>query len=329
MKTPLTFSVIIPVRKINNNLVSETIPKIIAQNYQNFEIIVLPDKSNTQKLPKTRIISTFPVTGPAQKRDIGAQKSKGEILAFLDDDAYPSRDWLKNALKYFQKSGGRIAAVCGPGVTPFDDNLWQKASGWIWSTWLGAGGAGVYRCIPQKKREVDDFPTFNLLIRKDDFLKVGGFDSHFWPGEDTKICLDLVQKLGKKIVYDPKILVYHHRRPLFGPHLKQVGNYGLHRGHFARILPETSARIGYLIPVLFTLGLIFGFLFSLFHPVFLVIYLVIVSFYLLLLSKEGILIFAKEKNVKLSFLVMLGIFLTHFWYGLRFIQGYFSRHLKQ
>lgn len=323
-----TFSVVIPVREISNYLVRETIPAIIKQTYPNFEIIVLPDKKSSLKFPQTRIIPTFPETGPARKRDIGAQKSHGEILAFLDDDAYPSKNWLKNAVKYFEEEN-EVTAVCGPGVTPPHDNLYQKASGWVWSTWLGAGGAGVYRCVPQKAREVDDFPTFNFLVRKDDFLKVGGFDSHFWPGEDTKICLDLGEKLRKKIIYDPKILVYHHRRPLFKPHLDQVGNYGLHRGHFARILPKTSARMGYLIPVFFTVGLLTGLLLVLYRPSFLLVYLAAILFYLTLLTMEIIGIFFTEKNLKLSLLVALGIFLTHFWYGLRFIQGYFSKKLEQ
>lgn len=327
-KSP-TFSVIIPVKAVNNYLREETIPKILEQSCADFEVIILPDRKTSQKFPKTRVIPTYPKTGPAQKRDLGVQRSRGKILAFLDDDAYPSENWLKVALSYFLKSDSQIAAVCGPGVTPPHDNLWQKASGWIWSTWLGAGGAGIYRCVPMKKREVDDFPTFNLLIRKDDFLKVGGFDSHFWPGEDTKLCLDLVHKLGKKIIYDPKILVYHHRRSLFEPHLRQIGNYGLHRGYFARVLPRTSARKGYLTPVVFTLGLFLGFLLTSFHPLFSFIYLGVISIYLLLLIKEGIYIYKQEKNLKLSFLVMIGIFLTHVWYGLRFVQGYFSRNLKQ
>ena len=321
-----TFSVIIPVKEINDYLTKETIPKILSQSYQGFEIIILPDKKTSQKFPKTRII---PVRGgPAKKRDLGAEESKGKILAFLDDDAYPSKNWLKSALKHFQKKN-RVAAVCGPGITPSQDNLQQKASGWVWSTWLGAGGAGVYRCVPKEKREVDDFPTFNLSIKKEDFLKVGGFDSHFWPGEDTKICLDLVHKIGKKIIYDPNVLVYHHRRALFLPHLRQVGNYGLHRGYFARVLPQTSARIGYLAPVFFALGLIIGVPLSFANPVFFSIFASVIFLYLLLLLKEGTWLFLREKNLKLSFLVMTGIFSTHFWYGLRFMQGYFSKNLKQ
>lgn len=328
MSENLIFSVIIPTREISAYLIEETIPKLLEQTFQDFEIIILPDKKTNKKFTKTKIIPTSPKTGPAEKRDLGVQKSHGRILAFLDDDAYPAKSWLENASGYF-KDGSQTTAVCGPGITPPQDNLWQKGSGWVWSTWLGAGGAGVYRCVRQKKREVDDYPTFNLLVGKEDFLKVGGFSSHFWPGEDTQICLSLVQKLGKKIIYDPKILVYHHRRPLFLPHLKQIGNYGLHRGYFARIFPETSARLGYLAPVFFTIVLIIGLPVSFYNPFIHMIYSWMIGIYLLLLIKEGIFVYLQEKSLTLSLLVMGGIFLTHFWYGLRFIQGYFSQNLKQ
>ncbi len=324
MKKDILISIVIPVRKIND-YIRESIPKILEQSYINFEIIILPDQETTEKFPKTRIISSWPQNGPADKRDKGASLAKGEILSFLDDDAYPDKNWLENAVDYF--SDNDIVAVCGPGVTPPSVSLLEKASGWISASTLG-GGPYTYRFLPQAKRKVDDYPSMNLFVRKEDFEKIGGFDSNFWPGEDTKLCLDLVN-LGKKIIYDPKILVYHHRRPLFKPHLKQNGGYGLHRGHFARILPQTSLRLAYLIPVIFTLGLLVGPFLILMNPFFAYLYLGAISVYILLLIKEGIWVYGFEKNLKLSSLVMLGIFLTHAWYGLRFIQGFFTPKLTK
>lgn len=321
-------SIIIPVKKINDYLRQETIPAILKQVYKNFEIIILPDKRTKEKFAKTRIVPTWPKTGPADKRDIGVKKAKEEILAFLDDDSYPDKNWLGEAVKIF-KEGDGIAGVCGPALTPSHNTLRQKASGYVWSTWLGSGGAGTYRCTISSRREVDDYPSVNLLVRKGDFIKVGGFDSHFWPGEDTKLCLDLTKKLKKKIVYDPKVLVYHHRRAIFGPHLKQISRYAIHRGHFARILPETSLKIGYLIPALFVLGLIFGFfLFSL-YPVFKLIYLTTVGIYLVALLATASQVYLKEKNFKLAFLVIPSIFITHLVYGILFIKGFFSSKLKR
>lgn len=333
-------SIIIPVKKINDYLRKETIPAILKQTYRDLEIIILPDKKTKEKSAswqtKTRIIPTWPKTGPADKRDIGAKKAKGEILAFLDDDSYPDKNWLKNAVKIF--NSGQIAAVCGPAITPPNDNLRQKASGYVWSTWLGSKGAGTYRCAIGPRREVDDYPTVNFLVRKKDFLKVGGFDSHFWPGEDTKLCLDLTRKLKKKIIYDPKVLVYHHRREVFGPHLKQISRYAIHRGHFARILPETSFRIGYFIPTFFVLGLlgtpVLIFLLEIFQfciisiPLFL-LYLASVFVYFLLLLITVAEVYLKERNLRLALLIVPSIFVTHLVYGILFIKGFLSPKLRQ
>jgi len=338
-------SIIIPVKAINDYLLLETLPAILSQTYQNFEIIIVPDKPSKEKFsarggpafgwPKTTIVSSWPKTGPADKRDLGVKKARGEILAFLDDDSYPDKNWLKNAIRTFNQSPttnyqSLFSAVCGPTLTPpHNNNLRQKASGYVWSTWLGSGGAGTYRGTIDTRREVDDYPSVNFLVRKKDFLSVGGFDSHFWPGEDTKLCYDLVYKLGKKIIYDPKVLVYHHRRAVFGPHLKQISRYAIHRGHFARILPKTSLRLGYFIPTLFVLGLGGGFFLSFIHPIFKFIYFSAIGIYLVALLATIIQVYLKEKNLKLAVLVIPSIFVTHVVYGILFIKGFFSLKLKR
>lgn len=327
MKTPVV-SVIIPVKEINDYLRKETIPALFGQSYKKLEIIILPNQPSGEKFPKTKIIATWPKIGPADKRDLGAKKAQGEILAFLDDDSYPVKNWLKNALAIFS-SQSLVVAVCGPTLTPAEDNLYQKASGYVWSTWLGSGGAGTFRCSIASRREVDDYPTVNLLVRKKDFLAVGGFDSKFWPGEDTKLCHDLVYKLKKKIIYDPNVLVYHHRREVFGPHLKQISRYALHRGHFARILPKTSFRLGYFIPSFFVIGLLGGPIAILVLPFLLIPYLLICFFYLFLLLFVAVRVWSKEKDFQLAFLVIPSILLTHLIYGPLFIKGYLAPKLKE
>jgi len=80
---------------------------------------------------------------------------------------------------------------------------------------------------------------------------------------------DIVSGLRMKIIYDPEVLVWHHRRELFWPHLKQIGNYALHRGKFAKEFPETSLRLSYFVPTIFLVFLIAGTLLSLLeigHP---------------------------------------------------------------
>ncbi|MGI5828254.1 MAG: glycosyltransferase [Patescibacteria group bacterium] len=329
-------SVIIPCKLVSQFVLNQVIPSFKKQSYKRFEVILLPDKNKTRlKVPAfVQIYATYPRTRPADKRDFGVTKARGEIVAFIDDDVVVSRNWLLKAVMCFEESK-EISSVCGPGLTPDSDSLRAQVSGLVWSTWIGAGGAGTYRCTQQRRRFVDDFPTFNLLVRKDDFLKIGGFSSKFWPGEDTKLCHDLVYKLNKKILYDPEVLVYHCRRPVFLSHLKQISRYGLHRGHFTKILPKTSRRLGYFIPFLFTLSLfVIPVLAAVFYPVyplfskFLVIFylieLAVYSFFVLLTSLVTGL---RKRSFLVGFLLYPGIVTTHLVFGFQFGRGLLKKNL--
>lgn len=315
-------SIIIPVRTCTAHL-KETINYLQKQSLKDFELIVITDEK--EKIKGAKVLASGD-PGPAYKRNLGAKRARGEILAFLDDDSFPSKNWLKNAIQVF-KEDKNIGGVCGPCLTPPKDNIYQKASGWVWASWLGAGGAGAYRNRIEQRREVDDYPSVNLLIKRKDFRKVGGFDINHWPGEDTKVCLDLTKKLKKKIIYDPSVLVFHHRREVIFPHLKQISRFAKRRGFFAKKFPETSLRLGYLIPSFFAYGLIFGGLVSLFSPLIRTLYLSILALYLFLLLFSGLEVLIKEKNLYLASLVMVAIPATHLWYGLLFPFGYFQKEL--
>lgn len=312
------FSIIIPVKKIND-YIRESIPYIKNLEYEQFEVLILPDELDKIDFQKAQIIPTGTV-GPAIKRDLGSKHASGEILAFLDDDAYPREDWLKNAARHFRKE--EVAAVGGPAVTPDSDSLLQKASGLVLASLLG-GGKVTYRYLPGKLQEVDDFPSVNLFVRKSVFEEIGGFDSHYWPGEDTKLCLDIIKK-GKKIIYDPEVFVWHHRRSLFKAHMKQVWNYALHRGLFAKKLPETSCRPTYFIPSVFILFVVLGGILSLFSPAVKIVWLAILLIYGLGLIATGF----STKNFALGLLVMLGIIVTHITYGIGLIKGLLTKELS-
>ncbi|MFZ3062540.1 MAG: glycosyltransferase family 2 protein, partial [Actinomycetota bacterium] len=199
--------------------------------------------------------------------------------------------------------------------------------GAIYESRLG-GGTLTYRYLPKTLREVDDHPSVNFLVRKDIFEKVGGFNSSYWPGEDTKLCLDIT-KLGKKIVYDPDVLVWHHRRRLFLPHLKQVANYAVHRGYFVKTYPQTSLRITYFLPSLLVLGLAGGLALSFFSRALLVAYLIAVAIYFTALLFSALWTTLMRTNILIGLLVIPGIFTTHLTYGVYFIKGLLTRELKR
>ncbi len=313
-------SIIIPVKESNENL-QECLEHCLELDYPDYEIIVLPDKMERLSYSQVKVISTGTI-GPSEKRDIGIKHARGEILAFLDDDTFSTKDWLKKAMKNFEETN--VAAVGGPAVTPESDGLRQRASGLVYSSLLASGGF-TYRYIPKEKCLVDDYPSCNFLIRKSIMEKIGGFGSKFWPGEDTKLCLHITKNLGKKIIYDPEVLIYHHRRPLYKKHLRQVASYALHRGYFAKKFPETSYKISYFIPSLFVIGLFFGWSLGFIHPFFFKIYLGVILFYLVCVLLTGF----KHRNPKLAFLVSSGILATNLSYGIFFLKGLFSRRLKE
>lgn len=318
----IKFSIIIPVRSINTFL-KENIAALKKLDYSEFEVIILTDFFEEYDFNDTRFKSYAVGTkGPGEKRNIGAKNATGDILVFLDDDAYPKQNWLNRAVEIFTST--KTYALGAPAVTPLNAGFLEKCSGRVLESFLTSAGT-IYRHIPSSRRLVNDYPTVNLFVTREAFNAVGGFSHEFWPGEDTKLCLDLIKKYNKFFLYDPNPIVYHHRRNLFRPHLKQVSRYGMHRGQFARIFPENSRNISYFIPSGFVLGLLLGPVTFGLANLFIYVYVFIVSMYLGLLFIEGLKAALRDKNFLELFYVMGGIFFTHLVYGINFMIGFIKR----
>lgn len=320
----IKYSFIIPTKTIND-YIRESVPKILQIARDDFEIIIYTDEVNDEKWDKTRQIATGHV-GPATKRSLAAKDSRGDILIFIDDDAYPETNFLDILDKSFDDS--QVVAVGGPAITPPTDNFWQKVSGAVFLSSLSYSHPERYVSIGERKK-VMDWPTVNLSVRRDVFKAVGGFDCSYWPGEDTKFCLDLITKTKGQIIYEPQLIVWHHRRSGLVRHLRQVGGYGLHRGFFAKKYPATSLQIKYFIPSLFVLFLFFGGLLSLVLTLVFKLYLLGFVIYLLVLFKVFFDIYKYEKNLLIVLNSLYYIILTHIVYGLKFLQGFiFTKNLK-
>ncbi len=320
-------SIIIPFEKTSPFLI-ETLDHIAELNYDSFEVILLPDLEMVlSSLPKYSypviVIPTGSVS-PAVKRAIGVKQSSGDIVAFIDDDAYPEKEWLSRALGPF--SDKTVAAVGGPQLTPENDTFWQKVSGASFLTPLNGGIVRRYwKC--DNRVDVDDWPSVNLLVRKSEYFKAGGFNKQYWPGEDTMLCLNII-KNGGRIVYVPDAVVYHHRRKNISDHLRQVGRYGLHRGYFARKYPENSLKLSYMIPSFFLLFVVLGSICSYLFPEVILVYSAVWALYIAVLLYSIFSIYKKIFDLKVSIATLPYITATHFWYGVNFIHGFFTNDLK-
>jgi len=316
------YSIIIPVKSLNH-YVRETVAHVLGLNYANWELIILPNEPELSEWSDTRIrIAHTGNVGPARKRDFGAVLSRGDYLVFLDDDSYPCPNYLEVAESYL--SDKSIVALGGPGMTPRTDTFWQKVSGAVYLSRF-SGGAPERYVSNGRARFVDDWPSVNLIVNRNTFLSIGGFDSPYWPGEDTLFCLKLAERANAKILYIPELLVWHHRRGSLREHLVQVGAYGKHRGFFAREYPENSLRFKYFIPTLFASSLLLAiFLYALGYTFF--VYFIILPYLLALALGFGDIRRHETAAVSLTS-ILIYVPLTHVYYGLMFFIGFSSKRL--
>lgn len=297
-------SIIIPFREWNE-YVEKCVRECLGLDYPSFEIILVPDSKIDFEHEKVKVIINS--RKPSAKRNMAAGIAKGGILAFIDSDAYPERDWVKNGVSYFREN---VDVVGGPNLTPPEDGFFQKISGDILASRIMGGFSLRYR--EGRKKDVGELPSCNLLVRKESFLKVGGFDESLLTGEDSKLCFDIHEKLGKRVVYSPDVVVYHHRRKFLFPHLKQVFVYGRDKATLIR----KRFRLIYTLPSLFVLYLVFGFILGLFNNIILMLYLYSLLAYLIVIG-----LFTFRINIFKWVFVFIGAVLTHISYGVGFLFG--------
>jgi GT2 family glycosyltransferase len=327
-----TVSILVPF-KAPGPYLRECVARCLDLEYPDVEIFLLPDEPFDVDhvfvgLPlasgDVRVMATGPM-GPAEKRDLAAASARGQVLAFLDDDAYPSREWLTRAAHLLEDE--TIGAVGGPAVTPPNDSIWQRASGAVFCSWLG-GGTARHRYTPGPAVDVDDLPSVNLLVRKDLFNALGGFRSGYWPGEDSKFCLNVLQA-GRRLRYDPGVLVWHHRRTLFRSHLKQVAAYALHRGHFSRTGDANSRRPAYFLPSAALLFLAGGVVVSSFVPRTAIAYSAVVGGGAVAVIVSALVAAHRERHLGVGLLAAVGIVTTQLAYGVYFLKGLFTKELSR
>ncbi|MGQ9693176.1 MAG: glycosyltransferase [Thermodesulfobacteriota bacterium] len=141
----------------------------------------------------------------------GARLASGKYLLFLNNDTEVQKDWLK-ALVDLAESTPDCGAVGSKLIYP-NERL-QEAGGIIFSDGNGWNyGRGMDPNEPKFNyvREVDYCSGAALMVRKDLWDKIGGFDERYAPAyyEDTDICFE-IRKNGYKVYYQPKSIVIHH-----------------------------------------------------------------------------------------------------------------------
>ena len=250
---------------------------------------------------------------PGIKRHLAVKKYKCDYLYFIDDDAFPSKESFELAIKLFMQD--KIDVFGGPSRLPIDSTFFEKAVHLSNSLVILSGNYLLFN--KANDQLVNELPSVNFFIKKEIYNKTKGFNNGYWPGEDTYLCNEILNK-NYKIHYFGKLHVFHYSRSNIKKFIKQIFNYSKTRGYFFKLGLDNSKNIKFFIPSIFCLYLIIIFLnlFNNFTDKY--IYLPLILYLIVFIFN-----FIKLKNF--SFLLRIsGLilnFITHIIYGLGFIYG--------
>jgi GT2 family glycosyltransferase len=213
--------------------------RLLALAYPNFEVIVVNDGSNdrTEEIARRYDVTLVNTEhrGLAFARNAGAERATGEIVTFLDDDAYPDPDWLHYIAAALMENSH--AGIGGPNIPPPDDGL-------VADCVAAAPGGPIHVLVTD--REAEHVPGCNMAFRRSALEAVGGFDEQFRvAGDDVDICWRL-QNAGFKLGFSAGAVVMHRRRDSVRRYLRQQYAYGKAEALLERKWSSRYNRAGYL-----------------------------------------------------------------------------------
>jgi glycosyltransferase involved in cell wall biosynthesis len=221
-----------------------------------FEVLVVDDGSPS---PPADIVASLDHSlqarlvsmrhaGPATARNTGAQLARGRYLVFTDDDCRPHPDWLDSIDRWTSSRLGPVA-IGGHTVNVLTDNVYAEASQGIVDY--------LYEYFGEHSARRRFFTSNNLVVPREDFVDVGGFDETFAlaAAEDRDFC-ERWLAAGKALQYASDVVVSHAHTLGFVRFNRQHFNYGrgafgLHRSRAQR--GERSLKIE---PLRFYAGLV-------------------------------------------------------------------------
>lgn len=144
--------------------------------------------------------------GLSHARNRGYRESRGQFVAYLDDDAKAHADWVASIIQFFETLP-EASGVGGPykSFSPVPPPLWFPKEYGCWS--LGAK--------TRKLKENEYVNGANMAFTKQALIALGGFDttigmtgSKVSYGEETNLTMRM-RECGRSVYYCPKMVVDH------------------------------------------------------------------------------------------------------------------------
>jgi O-antigen biosynthesis protein len=218
-------------------LVEKCLASLQKCNYPELEVIVCDDGSSDRTL---EVAHRFPFKvlelergGLGAARNAGIAASTGELIAFIDADAYCHPEWPYYLALSLEDDN--VVATGGPNLPVPSAGLRERAV-------VRSPGGPIHVLLSDDRAE--HVPGCNMAYKKDALESVGGFDSVYTAaGDDVDVCWKLLDK-GYEIGFAPAAQVRHHRRNTVRGYLKQQRGYGRAERLLQRRHPHRFNRFG-------------------------------------------------------------------------------------
>jgi GT2 family glycosyltransferase len=221
------------------NTIRDTMEGLQQLDYPDYEVIVVNDGS-TDATPDIAgkfdcLLINQENRGLSNARNTGIEAATGEIVAFIDDDAYPDAHWLKYLAQVFMTTD--CVGAGGPNIAPPGDGL-------VADCVANAPGGPTHVLISDQIAE--HIPGCNKAFRKESLEAIGGFDPRYRAaGDDVDVCWRM-QERGWTIGFTASAVVWHHSRNSLKTYWKQQLGYGKAEALLEQKWPEKYNSAGHL-----------------------------------------------------------------------------------
>lgn len=209
-------------------------------DYPELEVLVVDDGSTDGTAGcalrhDVEVIRLEP-SGLSRARTAGARAARGEIVAFIDSDAFPPPEWPYLLALGFDTPA--VGGVGGPNLPPRDDPLIAQAV-------ARAPGGPTHVLLSDDRAE--HLPGCNMAFWRELILELDGFDPVFTAaGDDVDFCWRVLDA-GWELAFHPAAFVWHRRRSDLRAYARQQRGYGraealVQARHPDRFTPAGTAR---------------------------------------------------------------------------------------
>ncbi len=206
--------------------------------------------------PASRPREIFLAVGgnPSRQRNLGVQACSEPLVYFLDDDSEVPETTPAHLSSHFADE--RTVAAGGPNLASPNATPFERSASAVLASRLGSFSVRFrYTSFGSVKQASEkDLILCNMMMRRETFLREGGFREDLYPNEENEFLNRLMHR-GHQLIYDPRAHVFRPRRKDWGAWLRQSFRYGRGRARQIRVYPCLSDMV-HMIPAFFLLYLL-------------------------------------------------------------------------